>query len=144
MSVWREEDHPRGEDGRFIEKVNAYLKIGGTAPLKPDGSLDIVRVQKKMEKLPFSIPLDFFANKGIAKQRTANLRKSIRSLTQRIAEHYEKIAHPERIYKEWHKFPEEMKMRKIMHWEKEIKNFRRNIAECEEELYKRGESTDAK
>ena len=144
MSKWREEDHPRGKDGKFVDKINAYLRSGRDIPLLPDGRLNIIAVSKAIGKMPFSIPLDFFANKGIAKQRTANLRKSIRTLTQRIDEHYEKIAHPERIYKEWYNFPEELKTRIILHWKKEIKNFQRNISECEEELNKRGERTDAK
>lgn len=51
MGVWREEDHPRGEDGRFIDKINAFVSKGGMVPLLANGSFDLFNFQKQYEKL---------------------------------------------------------------------------------------------
>ena len=51
MGVWREEDHPRGEDGRFIDKINAFVSKGGMVPLLTNGSFDLFNFQKQYEKL---------------------------------------------------------------------------------------------
>ena len=43
MKPWNEEDHPRDERGRFIDKVNAFLMNYGKAPLLQDGRLNFLQ-----------------------------------------------------------------------------------------------------
>ena len=50
MGVWREEDHPRGEDGRFIDKINAFLKNHEKIPLSADGKINFLQMSYIMQK----------------------------------------------------------------------------------------------
>jgi hypothetical protein len=58
MSVWREGDHPRGDDGRFIEKISAYIRSGKSLPLMSNGTFNVVKFEREYEKLCSSTHLD--------------------------------------------------------------------------------------
>lgn len=57
------------------------------------------------------------------KLRTVQLEKTARSFTKTIAEHEDKIAHPEKYIPDWQERSEEYKQGIIKHWHKEIRNF---------------------
>lgn len=59
---WNPNDHPRGSDGRFIEKINALRKAGVDLPYDKHGSLNEMELDRRYEAL--RIPLDFFGEKN--------------------------------------------------------------------------------
>lgn len=77
--------------------------------------------------------------KALKTQPSSALRKGIRSLEKRIAEHEAKLATPERFYPEWKSLSESRKRKAILHWEEEISNFKESIDFRNDELKKRGE-----
>ena len=85
-----------------------------------------------------SVGVQFFANKGILKQSDAQLKKSIASWTENIAEHQAKIADPGKFDSEWDAKSDAHKAGLIKHWQREIQNFQKNIKEAEDELDRRG------
>lgn len=92
------------------------------------------------ESNPLRIDMQFFGKPNFSSQRTAGLKKTIRSLESRVEEHKRKIAEPEKIYEKWKQFSELEQAGFKKHWEKEIKNFEKQIKEAQSELEKRGES----
>lgn len=85
------------------------------------------------------LDLQWFAEKDLSKQKTASLKKGIASFETRIAEHKEKLAHPEYFDESWEKKSDNAKKGLLKHWEKEIQNFEESVRNRMEELEKRGE-----
>lgn len=83
------------------------------------------------------IGLQFFANSSIPKYTDRQLEKSIRRWKKRVAEHIEKIAHPEEHDEFWDVMDEVQRSGEIKHWKHEIKIFEDNIKQAEDELKKR-------
>ncbi len=83
------------------------------------------------------IGIQFFANKSIPKYTDQQLEKSIRKWNKRIAEHQEKIAHPENHDERWETMTETHRKGEIKHWQHEIQVFQDNIQQAEDELRKR-------
>ena len=81
--------------------------------------------------------IQFFANKGIAKQSDKQLVKSISSWKANIAEHEDKIKNPEKYDKEWDSKTEAQRAGLIKHWKKEVGHFEENVKEAEAEIAKR-------
>lgn len=79
---------------------------------------------------------------GVAKQKSAALKKGIRSLQARIDEHKLKISDPLRYCEDWETFDDAHKAGLIRHWEREIITFQRSIDTRIEELKKRGDSDE--
>lgn len=84
------------------------------------------------------IGFQFFANKGIAKQTTKHLEKSVSSWKKNAELHKDKIAHPEKYDADWDSKTDEHKAGLINHWNKELRNFETNIKDAEDEITKRG------
>ena len=84
-----------------------------------------------------NIGLQFFANRGIAKQTDRQLSKSIASWQQAIADHKEKIANPAEYDAGWAGKTEMQREGLLKHWEKELKNFQNNIDEAKDEIKRR-------
>lgn len=76
---------------------------------------------------------------SLAKQRTPAIKKGIRSLEKRIAEHESKIRNPEKHYPDWNSLSEEKKAGYAVHWKKEICTFKKSIQNRVDELKERGE-----
>lgn len=98
--------------------------------------------QTSTRSAPLRISMQFFSsdgNRNILRQRSASLKKSIRSWGREIALHKDKISNPEKYYPDWGKFNERQKAGYVKHWEKEIKNFENDISRAVEELRKRGD-----
>lgn len=91
------------------------------------------------EKSGLNIGVQFFANRSIPKYSDKQLEKSIKNWNIRIAEHKDKIAHPEIFEKDWNLFEERHRDGEIKHWQHEIQVFEDNIRQAEEELRKRKE-----
>lgn len=83
--------------------------------------------------------LQLFAGRDLSKQSSSSLRKGIKSHKKEITLHREKVSHPEQYDKEWNSYSEIRKASVRKHWEHEIKVFKQNIVDSEEELKKRGE-----
>ena len=81
-------------------------------------------------------------NKQIPNMHTNGLKKSIRTLKKRIAEHQAKIAHPENIYSDWGSLTEIYRENVIRNWKSEIKGFSLQVSDMEAELNRRGESNE--
>ena len=86
----------------------------------------------------FMMNLQLFAEKDIKKQTIQSLKRGIRSYNEAIEEHKDKIANPETYYDDWDVVSDKVRRGRIKHWEKEIRNFERSIAEREDELKRRG------
>ena len=82
--------------------------------------------------------LQMFANRSISKQTDNGLRKSIASWSDNIEEHKKKLAHPELYDTGWNSKTEAQKAGLSRHWNKEIGNFSKDIADAEAELARRG------
>lgn len=83
------------------------------------------------------IGIQFFSNKGIAKQSDRQLMKSISSWKTNIAEHEDKIKNPAKYDQDWDSKTDVQKAGLIRHWEKEVRHFEDNIKEAEAEIVKR-------
>lgn len=79
------------------------------------------------------IPKDMF------KQSSKSLRKGIKNAEKKIDEHLDKIANPEKYFKDWRAFPESRKQREIKHWKREIEVFIKNNQAAKKLLKQRGE-----
>lgn len=84
------------------------------------------------------VDIQLFANKNILKQKDSELLKSIESWKKNIEEHTEWISNPPSHDKLWDSKNDMQRNGLIRHWEKEIKTFKKDIAEAEAELAKRG------
>ena len=64
---WNPNDHPRGSDGRFIEKINAIRKAGVDLPYDKHGSLNEMELDRLYESLKqkekANIGLEIFGKK---------------------------------------------------------------------------------
>ncbi len=76
---------------------------------------------------------------GIAKQKTSSIKKGIRSLEKRIAEHKLKIQNPREYYPQWDTLDDRERQGYFQHWQKEIKTFEDSIDARNRELKERGE-----
>ena len=77
--------------------------------------------------------------KGLKTQPSSALRKGIRSLEKRIAEHEAKINAPEKYCDEWATYSKNERIGMVNHWKKENKDFQQSIYNRLEELRNRGE-----
>ena len=109
-------------------EAEALLKLGLTKTA--DGGII---------KAPLRLNMQFFGSPNFHRQTTAEIKKSIRSLEARIAEHERKIAEPLSLYPEWESLSDKAKEGTIKHWEKEISNFRKQIEAAHNELKRRSE-----
>ena len=82
--------------------------------------------------------LQLFAEKNLQNQSSNQLRKGIKSFQKQIIEHQQKIKEPWKIYSDWFSEPDRQQGR-LVHWQKEIENFKESIQNRVEELEKRGE-----
>lgn len=119
------------EDDRLTYKE--WLDEAPAFKLLSDGTNGIIDSQN------IAMKIQFFAEKNVSKQSDGGLRKSIESHIKNIDIHYYKIQHPDEFYKDWNDVTDELKERRIKHWEKEIKNFKESKKRCEEELKRRNE-----
>lgn len=85
------------------------------------------------------ISMQYFANKNISKMKSPQLMKSINSWSEQIQIHQEKIAAPEKFFKDWDNLDQRYRNGLLKHWEHEIKVFSNDIQEALDELKKRGE-----
>lgn len=76
--------------------------------------------------------------KDMLKQNDTKLRKGIEKHKVQIQEHMDKIAYPERYYKDWNETPKHIQQGRINHWKKEIRNFEKLIKAAEKLLRQRG------
>ena len=87
------------------------------------------------------IGIQYFANKGIAKQNDKQLQKSIGSWKANVEKHKDKVNNPSKYDKDWDSKDERQKAGLVKHWEKEIRYSEENIKEAEAELAKRKEQS---
>lgn len=76
---------------------------------------------------------------GIAKQKTSSIKKGIRSLEKKIAEHKLKISNPAEYCRDWDTYTDRKKAGLVWHWKKEIRTFEDSIDARICELKERGE-----
>ena len=128
--LWREEDHPRDDYGRFCKSNHLGEKI-------VDNPHKMVNNEK--EKCEISSKQSLFVEKDILKQLSSSLRKGIKKYEFNIKKHEDKIKNPEKYVENWEE--RDMRERKglVKHWEKEIRLFRKNIEDRLAELKKRGD-----
>lgn len=97
-------------------------------------------IEKYTNSGKMDIGIQFYANKGIAKQSDRQLEKSISSWKTNIDRHLEKIRSPEIYDAGWSSKDERQKTGLINHWKKEILISENNINDAEAELKKRRNS----
>lgn len=90
----------------------------------------------------FRMNLRLHGEAALKKQSTAALRKGIRSLRAKIALHENKIAMPSKYEPKWENLTDGNKEGLLLHWQKEIDNFKKSIQNRCEELKRRGEDAD--
>lgn len=78
-------------------------------------------------------------NKNIAKMTDSQLSKSIKSWTELIELHTDKIENPQKYLPDWENFDSRYQDGLKKHWKKEKMNFERDRNLAEDELKKRGE-----
>lgn len=100
-------------------------------------ALDKSGANDKME-----MDLQLFAETDIPNQESGSLKRAIRKYERRIAEHQDKIEHPENHCQDWDSFDERVKEGLKKHWQKEIRNFEENIRVRVDELKRRGDNDD--
>lgn len=142
MGTFKESEHPRDKDGKFTDKGAEYKSrikrlrenFERRKQRKTKSRVGRLIEKRKVRK----IGLQFFAEEALKTQTIREIRKGIRTLDKRIAEHQEKIANPQNTFTEWETFTEERKHKEINHWKNEIISFREAIKNREEEIEKRG------
>lgn len=97
--------------------------------------------EKKVSKTA-RMDLQFFAEKALAKQSVAQLKKGIASLQNRVSEHLEHINNPQNYVDGWDNLDENMRKGLVRHWEKEIQTFQTGIQDRTNELSSRGETIE--
>ena len=95
-------------------------------------------LEKSGKSGKIELGIQFFANKGIAKQNSKQLKKSIASWQENLELHQDKIKHPAQYDDAWNDKSDTLREGLLNHWRKEIKNFESNIKDATEELKKRG------
>lgn len=93
------------------------------------------RVQEKTSIK--GIRIQFFANKGITKQSSKELNKSIASWQKQIQEHNKKLESPQKYDESWDAKTAAQREGLLKHWGKEIATFQRNIDQAMGELEER-------
>ena len=88
------------------------------------------------------IGIQFFANKTILKQNSKQLKKSMKSWEDRMAEHMMWINEPTLHDKGWDAKTPAHQAGLIKHWKHEVDIFKRNIQEAKDELKKRGDDDE--
>lgn len=83
------------------------------------------------------IGIQFFANKGIAKQTDRQLSKSISSWNSAIDLHRKKLENPAAYDAGWDSKTQIQQDGLTNHWRKEIKHFQENIDEAKAEIERR-------
>lgn len=83
------------------------------------------------------IGIQFFANKGITKQSSKELNKSIASWQKQIQEHNKKLESPQKYDESWGTKTAAQREGLLKHWGKEIATFQRNIDQAMGELEER-------
>ena len=128
MAEFKESEHPRDKDGKFANKgairkeVIQRLRENHTA--------------RKQQNLKLN--LQFFSEEALKNQTNREIKKGIRTLNKRIAEHQEKIANPWKLFPEWQTFSDDHKQKQLNHWKSEINSFLEAIKNREDEIEKRG------
>lgn len=92
-------------------------------------------------RVKFGLNLQLFGNKDVPKQTNNQLKKGIKSYYKQIEKHLDKMRHPRKYYKEWNNFTKEYKRGCYEHWRTELRNFKKNINDNNNEL-KRRENND--
>jgi len=99
-------------------------------------------IEKNNKSNIISVDIQFFAEKDLENQSSNALKRGIRSLTQKMELHEEKIKNPKNYDKNWDTKSEIAKKGLLKHWEKEVKNLKDSINNRIEELSKRGDCND--
>lgn len=133
----------------LVDASNGYLKrdysaekIGGTKgrPYKsvriPKKRLDY---KSKNDKMLLKLDLQYFAEKDLQRQNSNSIKRSIRNLSKRMAEHKVYLVDPYEHAPDWDDFPEERKQGLKKHWNKEIRLFEQQIEERKRILKERGD-----
>lgn len=116
------------------KKVSEAIKGAYVDDYKGINPLEYVKNRGKIK-----LDLQFFAEKGLDKQKDHQLIKGIKSHKERIAEHKKYLDDPSIKWGElWDTFSDARKQREIKHWSDEIRIFKNNIKNREDELRKRG------
>ena len=71
------------------------------------------------------------------RQTDKQLEKGIRNNEKHIERHKYKINHPEEFYGDWQDTVDEIKKKRLNHWQKEINTAKKNITAAEYELRRR-------
>lgn len=122
------------EDWKAGKEVNSKNRWGTYSENSQNG----IENPAKSDKM--NIGIQFFANKGIAKQSDRQLEKSISSWKANIDRHLEKVKNPEIYDAGWSGKDERQRTGLINHWKKEIRTSENNISDAEAELKKRRNS----
>lgn len=85
-----------------------------------------------------TINIQLFATPNFSKQRDAGLLKTIASFEANIAKHKEKLLCPSKYDANWNEKTNVQKQGLINHWNKEIKNFEKQLLNAKQEAEKRG------
>lgn len=96
-------------------------------------------LEKSAKGSKIKMKLQIFAEKDIQNQPSNSLKRAIRKYESKIAEHEEKIAHPESLIPDWETKDVREQNGLKKHWQKEIRNFKQSIDDRIEELKKRGD-----
>ena len=116
------------EDFKEFEKK--YLKASKS--IENSDNYGIIK-----EKNKSAIGIQFFANKGILKQKDHQLEKSIKSWEDHIELHKLKISNPAQYDIGWNSKTDEHKAGLLRHWQHEIDTSEANIKAAHEELERR-------
>lgn len=127
------------------EKINAQ-KRAAYAAKKQRETGETVREYKKIslktstksnKSDTMGIGIQFFANKGIAKQTDRQLSKSISSWNSAIDLHRKKLENPAAYDAGWDSKTQIQQDGLTNHWRKEVKHFQENIDEAKAEIERR-------
>lgn len=83
--------------------------------------------------------IQLFAEKDIATQESASLKRAIRKYNIQIQKHQDKMANPSVYFPDWELFDPRYQEGLKRHWKKEIRNFEQAIIDRIDELKKRGD-----
>ena len=136
-------DYPGDPDGKAGDVINCHcVLVPVVLPPEEKRKESTENLENTGKHGIMKLDLQQFSNskeKDLQRQKTASIRKSIQTFDKRIAEHQEKIRHPENTVSNWtDKEPQEQEGLK-RHWKKEIENFKESRLRRIEELKKRGD-----
>lgn len=114
--------------GSFAAFRRKYLKAAEA--VDNSGKSGIIKTGKRLANS---------AEKDLQRQKTSSIKKSLETFDRRIAEHQEKILHPEQFVPMWAKKDVREQNGLKKHWEKEVENFKASRARRINELKNRGE-----